>query len=128
MERPELMLRSLIEKRSKARRWPYIFPGLVALLFVGHAYEDGGWESAALYIALITLSVLGVVWPTVLGWGLLFFAFLAYGVEVAMTPQNGGPVHEWAIFIILGFGPAVALWAGRPWRGIGPHDTPGPTA
>jgi len=105
----------LVRRRPGAPRWPYLIPGLVALLFVGHALEDAGWTGAAPYIAILALSVAGVVWPTILGWALLAVLFLAYGVVVAMHPQNG-PLDEWALFMALGFGPAFLLWLGRPWR------------
>jgi len=105
----------LVRRRPGAPRWPYFIPGLVALLFVGHAFEDAGWAGAAPYIAILALSVAGVVWPTILGWGLLAVPFLAFGVIVAMHPQNG-PLDEWGLFMAMGFGPAFLLWLGRPWR------------
>lgn len=108
-------LAALFRKQDAAPRWPYFLPGFVALLFVGHAYEDGGVGSALLYLAIIILSVVQTIRPTILGWCLLFIPFLWYGVVVAMSPENG-PFGEWAIFMMLGFAPALLLLIGHPWR------------
>lgn len=113
------------EKRSERDRlvptfgaapwWPYVFPAVVALLFVGHAAEDAGAAGAATYVGIIVLSLIQAVWRTVVGWLLLFAPFVAFGIVVAVNPQNG-PFGEWLLFMALGFGPALALWVGRPWR------------
>ena len=104
----------LVRTRPSAPRWPYILPALIALLFVGHAIEDAGWSGAAPYIAILVLSMAGLVWPTILAWALLVALFGAYGVVVAMHPQNGPP-HEWVLFMGMGFGPVLLLLLGRPW-------------
>ena len=107
-------LGELVRRRPGAPRWPYIVPALVALLFVGHALEDAGWTGAAPYIAILALSAVGIIWPTILGWALLVLPFLVYGVVVAMHPQNGPP-GEWVLFMGMGFAPVLLLWLGRPW-------------
>ena len=107
-------VRLLLQRRPSAPRWPYVLPGLVAFFFVGHAFEDAGLQGAAVYLAILILSALGALWPTVLGWGLLLVPFLAFGVLVALSPQNG-PIGEWIVFLLCGFVPVLALWAGRPW-------------
>jgi len=108
-------LGKLARRRPGAPRWPYIAPALVALLFVGHALEDAGWTGGARYIAILGLSVVGFIWPTILGWALLVVTFLVYGVLVALHPQNG-PAGEWAVFMGMGLAPVLLLWLGRPWR------------
>lgn len=107
---------ALIRKRPGAPRWPYVFPALVALLFIGHAYEDAGWwRGAALYAAIILLSIVQALAPTVLGWLLLFVPFLMYGVVVAVQSDDG-QLSEQLLFMLFGFGPAFVLWLLRPSR------------
>ena len=98
-----------------APRWPYIFPALIALLFVGHAAEDAGWGGVLLYLGVVGLCIVQAIWPTFVGWAFLFAPLLAYGIAVALNPDSG-PRGEWVLFMSLGFVPAFALWLGRPWR------------
>jgi hypothetical protein len=100
-----------------APRWPYILPALIALLFVGHAAEDGGGGAALLYLGVVGLCIVQAIWPTFVGWALLFAPLLAYAIAVALNPDSG-PRSEWVLFMSLGFVPAFALWLGRPsaWR------------
>ncbi len=98
-----------------APRWPYVFPAAMALLFVGHAAEDAGAAGAAMYVGIIAVSLIQAIRRTVVGWLILFAPFLAYGGVVAASRENG-PFGEWLLFMALGFGPALALWLGRPWR------------
>ncbi len=110
------MLSALVRKRLGAPRCPYVFPALVALLFIGHAYEDAGWwRGVALYAAIIFLSIVQALVPTVLGWLLLFVPFLLYGVVVAVQSDDG-QLGEQLLFMIFGFGPAFVLWLLRPSR------------
>ena len=105
---------ALVRKHPAAPRWPYVITGLVAFMFVGHAVEDAGWSGAWPYFTILGLSAASLLWPTILGWVLLMVPFVAYGVVVAMNPQNG-PFGEWLIFLALGLSPACLLWLGRPW-------------
>jgi len=91
---------ALLRERDAAPRWPYFLSGFITLLFIGHAYEDGGLGSAPLYVGIIALSVWQTIRPSVLGWFLLFAPFLWYGVDVATSPGNG-PFSEWVIFWFL---------------------------
>jgi hypothetical protein len=95
----------LLRRQPTARRWPYAFRALVALLLVGHAYEDAGWwRGAAVYTALIALSLVQMLVPTLAGW-------VAAAIQAAKRPLD-----ESVLFLLLGFGPTVALWFGRPAR------------
>jgi hypothetical protein len=108
-----VLTRFLFGRKNASLRGLALIPALVALLFVGHAIEDGGPSAATPYIVIIILSASYVVRPTVLAWILLFTAFAAYGVIVAGLPANG-PRGEWILFMLLGFGPALLLWVARP--------------
>lgn len=114
----------LTRKYSSAPRWPYVLPALVAFLFVGHAYEDGGLRGAALYASAVGLSIIQAACPSILGWLFLFVPFLAYGLIVALSPGSG-PAHEWLVFMVLGLGPALVLWFARPWKRRGNGGTQG---
>jgi hypothetical protein len=114
-EMPRTMAIALVRNRPLAPRWPYILPGLAGFLFVGPAYEDDGWRSAAIYLAIIGLSIAQAVRPTVLAWTLLVTPFLVYGIEIARHPGNL-PLHEWLIFLFVGFAPVLAMLVAHPWR------------
>jgi len=103
----------LFGRRQSKFRWFALLPALIALLFVGHAWEDGGAGSGLLYIGIIIVCVVYVFRPMLILWLPLFLAFAAYAVAVAFSPQNG-PTSEWIIFMLLGFVPAVLLWLARP--------------
>jgi len=90
-----------------------LLPALIALLFVGHAYEDAGVLGAIPYVGIIILSSIYVFRPMMILWAPVFAAFVAYFVAVMLHPQNG-PVGEWVIFMLLGLVPAVLLWLARP--------------
>lgn len=109
---------ALVRRVPNAPRWPYAAPALVALLFVGHAAEDGGVSAAAPYVALVSLGLVQALWTTILGWVLLFAPLLGYGLLVAAS-YDSGPLDEWPIYLLLGLGPAFVLWLGRPWKASG---------
>src|SRR5262245_3932230 len=108
---------ALVRRLERAPRWPYCMPGAIALLFVGHAYEDGGPVSAAIYGAIVVLSIVQSVRSTILGWILLFGPFAAYVVAVALSAERD-PIDEWLLFLTLGLVPVVAMWAGLPWKQV----------
>lgn len=101
-----------------APRWPYIIPGVIPLLFIGHAIEDAGHSSAVVLGAFSVLCVAQAIWPTILGWVIIFAPFLGFAIMVALS-RGSGPVGEWILFMMFGFVPAVLLWLGRPWRAVG---------
>ena len=91
-----------------------LLPGVVALLFLGHAFEDAGLIGVMPYIVIPVLSGFYVVRPTFICWAPLFTAFLVYGTLVAAHPESGPRGDEWIIFMLLGFVPALLLWFARP--------------
>jgi hypothetical protein len=105
--------RILFGRRRASWRGLALVPGVVALLFAGHAVEDAGPVGALPYLAIILLSASYVIRPMVAVWLPLFGAFVAYGVIVAGLPENG-PRDEWILFMLLGFVPAALLWVARP--------------
>ena len=105
----------LFGRRQSRFRWFAIAPALVALLFVGHAWEDGGAVSGLFYPAIIVVCIVYVLRPMFILWLPVFLAFLAYAVAIALSPQNG-PTFEWVFFMLLGFVPAILLWLARPGK------------
>ena len=94
-------------------RWACIAPGLASLMFVGHAWEDAGWQGAGPYAFLLVVSLIQLLWPTVLGWVLCAIPCLAYLVLlVAEVPPN--PSGEWFLFLLAGVVPTLALIWARP--------------
>jgi hypothetical protein len=109
------MLKFLFEKRHSPLRWCAALPSLIAILFIGHAYEDAGVLGTIPYVAIIVFSLIYIYRPMMILWAPVFIAFLVYFVAVALHPQNGS-VGEWVIFMLLGLVPAVALWFARPHK------------
>ena len=103
----------LFGRRQSRFRWLAIAPALVALLFVGHAWEDGGAGSGLIYTGIIIISVMYVFRPMLILWLPVFLAFVAYAIAVALSTHNG-PTSEWILFMLLGFFPASLLWLARP--------------
>ncbi len=112
----QALMRFLFGKRTTRLRGLAIVPGVVALLFVGHAYEDSGPEGAMLYVILILLSITYVIRPMVVAWLPLFLAFAAYSFLVGRAPWDRY-WNEWLIFLLIGIVPTISLWLARP-RGL----------
>lgn len=106
-------VRRLFEKRTARYRGVAVLPGAIALLVLPHAFEDAGPIGAAPYVAIALMSAWYLVRPMWICWGLLFGAFVAYTVAVALHPDNGR-FNEWIIFLLLGAVPACLLWFARP--------------
>ena len=109
----ETVVRALFGKRSARVRGLVLVPGLVALVFSGHAFEDGGWTGAAPLFAIIALSVIYAIRPMLVIWLPLFGVFAIFGLAVAFHPDLAA-LGEWFIFLALGFVPAALLWFARP--------------
>jgi hypothetical protein len=94
-------------------RWAYLAPALAAFMFVGHAWEDAGWQGGSPYAFVLVVSILQLVRPTLLGWLLSTIPFLVYLVVFVMeAPRN--PVGEWLTFLLIGLIPTLALVWARP--------------
>jgi hypothetical protein len=66
----------LFGKRKARLKWLTALPGLVALLFLGHAFEDGGPAAAVPYIAIVVMTVSYMVRPMLFVWVPVFAAFV----------------------------------------------------
>jgi hypothetical protein len=104
-------------------RWAFIAPALAALMFVGHAWEDAGWQGGGPYALVLAVSLLQLLRPTVLGWLLCTIPCLVYLVLfVAEAPLD--PIGEWVSFLLVGLVPTLTLiWARPRLRGLA--ATPG---
>ncbi len=94
-------------------RWAYILPGLAGFLFVGHAWEDAGWQGATPYALVLLVSLVQLIRPTVLGWlvtTMLVFAYLILFVVEGPV----APIGERVVFLLIGLLPAVLLLWARP--------------
>jgi hypothetical protein len=108
-------LRRLWHVRPRTRRWPYLLPGLLGLLFVVHAYEDDGWRSAAVYLALLIGSVAQGLRPTLLGWAVVVVP-LAILAPVVFGAYGGVALQDWILGAALWAVPVMAVLVGHPWR------------
>jgi hypothetical protein len=100
--------RFLFGRRYPKARGLAAVPGLAALMFVGHAWEDAGAEAAVPYIAIIVLSATYIIRPMVVAWFPLVCAFLWYRIAVARS-SSAGSRGEWVFFLLLGFVPVAVL-------------------
>ena len=115
-------------------RRAYLAPALVSFMFVGHAWEDAGWQGGAPYAFVLVLSLVQLARPTVLGWVLTVIPFLLYLV-LFFTEAPFKPIGDWVVFLLVGLVPALMLAWARPrtWTRIqesGPStgDPPGDEA
>jgi hypothetical protein len=94
-------------------RWAYVAPALAGFLFVGHAWEDAGWQGGAPYALVLLVSTLQLIRPTVLGWLITATLFLLYLIMfIAEAPVD--PVGEWVVGLLVGLVPALLLFWARP--------------
>jgi hypothetical protein len=68
-----------------------LWPGAIALLFLGHALEDAGPIGAAPYVA-IALTSASNLRPMWFCWPLLFGTFSAYAVAILL--HRVSPIDE----------------------------------
>jgi hypothetical protein len=100
--------------RPDSPRWPYAVLSALAFPFVGHAFEDGGPAYGTIYAAITLTGVAQAVWPTTLGWGALFLAFLGYG---GLDFPGLGPGWQPTILAVTPIGMILsAFWFLRPWK------------
>src|SRR5262245_49560383 len=103
-------------------RWAYLVPALASFIFVGHAWEDAGWQGGGPYALGLVVSLVQLLRPTVVGWLLCAIPCMAYLVLfLAEAPLS--PVGEWIAFLLVGLLPALALGWARP-RARQPTDEP----
>lgn len=109
----QTMLKAVVQKRPSAVRWAYLPIALVSAFFALYGFGDEGLWAASPFLALLVVCLLQFVFPTLLGWALLFGASLAYTVAVALSPRKG-PLHEYVFFFLCGAVPAATLFFLRP--------------
>jgi hypothetical protein len=94
-------------------RWAYIAPALAGFLFVGHAWEDAGWQGATPYALVLLVSLAQLIRPTILGWlttATLVLAYLVLFIAEASVDRVG----EWVVALLIGLIPALLLVWARP--------------
>lgn len=94
-------------------RWAYVVPGLASFMFVGHAWEDAGWQGGGPYALVLVVSLFQVLRPTVLGWLLCAVPCMLYLV-LFITEAPLSSVGEWIAYLLVGLLPALALVWARP--------------
>jgi len=94
-------------------RWAYVAPALAGLMFVGHAWEDAGWQGGGPYAFVLVVSLLQLLRPTVLGWLLCAIPCVIYLTLFAVEAPFS-PTGEWLLFLLVGLVPTVALVWARP--------------
>lgn len=99
-------------KRWTPLKWIAIIPGLVAFVFLGHAFEDAGLFGALPYIAIVAISIGYLFRPRVILWIFLFGSFALFAVMIAVTMENG-LMNEW---FLTGVIPAILMLFAWPMK------------
>ena len=108
-----MTLRKLVEARSKRRRWSYILCAAVALWFaiLSAALQDD-LRGLIPYLCVVAVCLVQFFHPTLTAWLLLTAAFAAYTLIVGAKFQ--GPISEFAVFLLCGGLPTLALLCSWP--------------
>lgn len=93
-------------------KWIAIVPGLIALLFLGHAFEDAGLVGALPYIAILAISVAYLFRPMVVLWIALFGLFAFYAGLIALSTEEG-LLNEGFIIALI---PAILMLFAWPMK------------
>ena len=109
----QTMFRMVVKKRPTAVRWAYLPMALVLFFFAVYGWGDEGFYAACPFLFLLAACLFQSIYPTLLGWGLLFGLSAAYAVAVAVSP-NDGTREDYIFFFLCGAVPAVFLFFLRP--------------
>src|SRR5262245_12438064 len=99
-------------KRWTPLKWITILPGLIALVFVGHAFEDAGLFGALPYMAIISISVAYLFRPMVIIWVALFGSFAFYAGLIAIYSDQGFLSEGF----LIGLVPAISMLFAWPMK------------
>jgi hypothetical protein len=101
-------------------RWAYVVPALASFIFVGHAWEDAGWQGGGPYAFVLIVSLVQLLRPTVLGWLLCTIPCVLY-VVLFLSESPLSLTGEWLAVLLIGLLPALALaWARPRFQAHGP--------
>jgi hypothetical protein len=116
------LLKAVVQKRPSAVRWAYLPIALVSAFFALYGLGDEGFWAACPFLLLLLVCLLQSLYPTLVGWAVLFGLSVAYTLAVALSPENG-PRGEYIFFLLCGAVPAVVLLCLRPSiKDDPPHD------
>jgi hypothetical protein len=90
-----------------------VVPALASFIFVGHAWDDAGWQGGGPYAFVLVMSLLQLLRPTVLGWLLCAIPCMFYLV-LFITEAPLSAAGEWLASLLVGLLPALALVWARP--------------
>jgi len=105
----QTMLRAVFQKRPSVVRWAYLPIATVLAFFALYGFGDEGFWAGCPFLLLLLVCLLQFIYPTLLGWMLLFGASLAYTLAVAFNPHKG-PLFEFVFFLLCGAVPAAVLF------------------
>jgi hypothetical protein len=111
-------LRVLVAKREQAWRGFFVIAAVPLVLLALGGLEYGGFET---YASLTSVCLAQAIYPTLLGWGIVFGLYAAGGVAYicALVPYITGhaPDGDWGlatILLVLCSGIAITLFFHRP--------------
>lgn len=101
-----------------------MFPGVLALVSVAHAFEDDGFVGAAVYLVFALIAAVYVFRPMRILWVPMFAAFVLFTIAILVSARDEGR-DEWIGFLVVGgIAPAAVLWIARPREIAGTTGTP----
>jgi len=105
----------LLQLRRGASRWVYIGSGAVVLFLLSFGLEHGLSE-VWLFVVLLGVCTVQTVYPTLLGWMLIFIPFAGYTLLIASSLGSTPLDNEYLMFLAVGAVPTCLLLLCRPKR------------
>jgi hypothetical protein len=86
---------------------------LVSAFFAAYGWDDEGILAACPFLFLLLVCLFQTLYPTLLGWALLFGLSATYALAVVVSPSNGTR-EDYIFFFLCGAVPSVVLFFVRP--------------
>jgi len=106
------LLADLFGRRARERSWVFVLVALILGFYrlLGH---DETLSTIWHVYVLLALCAAQLVYPTILGWALLFVPLLAWALSTIVMAGKA-PLGEYLVFLALSVVPPAALLLVRP--------------
>ena len=109
-----MVLRKLIQMRSRGRRWVYILCGTIVVLFAFVSVGmEGSLGAGVVFLPFLLICIAQFLRPTLLLWAVLTLAFVVYTVAIVADFRSLTTLDLGVSFSITFIPSILLLWA-RP--------------